>query len=106
MTRIILDVEFVIETCCHEKCGITWAVPSDFHGERRYDHKLFYCPNGHPQHYPQQSKEEILKRELVCCRSSRDNWRNTAQATERSRRTLKGHVTRLKNAMRGNGDIS
>lgn len=100
MNRILLDVEFVIEVCCNEECGMTWAVPTEFHKSRRNDHRDFYCPNGHGQHYPQKSKEEILRENLSCCRIDRNEWRNEAKALERSRRSLKGHVTRLKNAMR------
>ena len=92
-----LEIEFVAITCCHEGCGIVWAVPVDYKKERKKDHDLFYCPNGHGQHYTRRSKEEELRENLQWCRTSRDSWREEAETLERSRRSLKGHLTRMKN---------
>jgi hypothetical protein len=39
------------------KCGITFAIPSDFARSRKKDGKSFYCPNGHPQKYIPREKE-------------------------------------------------
>lgn len=40
---------FEIETCC--RCGMQFAVTSEFRQRRRDDHGDFYCPSGHGQHY-------------------------------------------------------
>ena len=103
MTRLLLDVEFVTETCCYEGCGITWAVTADFKRERQQDHASFFCPNGHVQYYPKKSKEEVLKQELSQCRIRHDRLRDKARRLEHSRRAYMGHVTRLKKAVGKNG---
>jgi hypothetical protein len=33
------------------KCGIPFAVPTDWDAQRYYDHREFWCPNGHGQTY-------------------------------------------------------
>ena len=103
MTRITLDVEFYIHICCHEKCDITWAVPTSFNKNRRKDHEFFYCPNGHPQYYTHPSEEERLKSQLKYCRRQKDNWRDKAERIERSRSSYIGQITKMKNAMRQDG---
>jgi len=50
------------ETCCN--CGIVFAMPLDFQRRRRDDHKLFYCPSGHGQHYTGATEAQRLKRQL------------------------------------------
>ena len=103
MTRIMLDVEFYIETCCVEKCGITWAVPTSFNKNRRDDHKSYYCPNGHGQYYVKESEAERLKKQLNTCSIAKNTWRDRAERRERSQRSFRGHITRMKNAMKKDG---
>jgi predicted RNase H-like nuclease (RuvC/YqgF family) len=43
------------QTCC--KCGVVFALASDYEKQRREDHKDFKCPNGHPQHYLKKTKK-------------------------------------------------
>ncbi len=52
----------VIEDCCN--CGIAFGMSADFAQRRRDDHKTFYCPAGHPQHYTGKSETEKLKDQL------------------------------------------
>ena len=106
MTHINLDVEFVVITCCREGCGIVWAIPAHYKAERKNDHELFYCPNGHGQHYPQQSREEKLAGELKWCRRRRDNLSDEVTTLKHSRRSYMGHVTRLKNAAREEENVT
>lgn len=49
------------------RCGIEFGVPEDYDRARVRDHRSFYCPNGHGQHYPRKkmkgaSAEEIEAR--------------------------------------------
>lgn len=51
------------EQCCD--CGVLFAMPSDMQRRRREDHKYFYCPAGHAQHYLAGfSEAEKLRRDL------------------------------------------
>jgi hypothetical protein len=94
--------EYCIVTC--SACGVHFGMLADYQERRRKDHKSFYCPNGHSQYYPGQSKEEKLKAELkqtqvrlddqiACCQRSVEEIRSL----EHSRRALRAHLTRLRN---------
>lgn len=99
--------EFERLICCN--CGIPFAMATAFATKRRRDHENFYCPAGHPQHWPGESDVERLQRE-VASEKQRREWaeRNAEQArtardhAERSARTYKGKVTAIKNRV-GNG---
>ena len=80
--------------CC--ECGIIWAAPAHFIKERRNDHKWFYCPNGHRQHYPQESEEERLRRERDRLRQEQAYLEGRVAEEERRAATYKGHATRLR----------
>lgn len=83
-----------IGECC--RCGIRYAVPDSFAAKRRRDHRDFYCPNGHSQHFPQESdieKERRLRREAENKAEREQVWRHCA---ERSASAFKGHLTRIK----------
>ena len=49
-------------TCCN--CGMTFAMPQTIMDERRKDHVNFYCPSGHTQHFPHETNEEKLKKQV------------------------------------------
>ena len=57
-----LALEFEVETCAN--CGMHFAVPLQYQKDRRRDHKSFYCPNGHSQHYSADNKVEKLNKQL------------------------------------------
>jgi hypothetical protein len=48
-------------TCCHVGCGILFGVPKVWESKRRQDHSLFFCPNGHQQHWAAKSDLEIVR---------------------------------------------
>ena len=105
--RIWLSSEFEIEVCIN--CGIVFAVVKKYIDKRRKDHRTFYCPNGHGQHYSQMSKEEQLKDQLKHCQLDRDFWldehgreQEKRTSVERSRSSLRGAFTKLKKRL-GNG---
>lgn len=52
----------VIEHCC--ACGIAFGIPEDMQQQRLRDHKDFYCPAGHCQHYTGETAEQKLRRQL------------------------------------------
>ncbi len=47
------------------ECGISFAVPEWWVTTRKQNHETWYCPNGHPRHYPAKSEEEILREKLA-----------------------------------------
>ena len=96
-----------VEECY--KCDMFFGISKQFERARRKDHKSFYCPAGHRQHYPAQSDEEHLKEELMRAQEEVNRNRTALQAARaerdfanRSRSSVKGHLTRTKNRV-GNG---
>ena len=62
MTKFVEGIAFVTEHCCN--CGMPFAMSADFQRRRLNDHKSFYCPRGHGQHYTGQTEAERLRRHL------------------------------------------
>ena len=49
-------------TCCN--CNTAFCMEVGLYKNRLDDHKLFYCPNGHPQHFMGEREVDRLKRQL------------------------------------------
>lgn len=88
--------------CC--RCGVLFAFSEKYESERRGDHEIFYCPNGHGNHYPGKSKieklqDEILLRNAEIARreATETRLRDELATEERRRRSLKGKVTLIRN---------
>jgi Zn ribbon nucleic-acid-binding protein len=77
-------------------CGIEFAVPDSWRARRLDDHKDWYCPNGHGQSYTGKSEAEQLRARLERAEAREQSWRDQAQAAERSRIAVAGHLTRVK----------
>jgi hypothetical protein len=106
---ITIEQKLVTEECCHRSCGVLFAMTEEFVRERRKDHALWYCPNGHSQRYSGQSTEEKLKAQLDEERRQRQmaeqrvaRWQDEArEAEERAKHErnrangYKGHATRI-----------
>ena len=97
-----VSVEMVYQTCI--SCGVVFGLPKDLDAQLRLNHKSFYCPNGHSQLYTAKSEVEKLRDEKVRLQSQLDQsragaeaWRARQEETERSLRSTKGVVTRIKN---------
>lgn len=45
-------------------CGVTFCMPASLNAQLRENHKTFYCPNGHANHYPAETEKERRIREL------------------------------------------
>jgi hypothetical protein len=56
-------VSDIVITCCHDDCGIAFAVPQWWYKGKQDTHAWFYCPNGHRQHFSQESEKEKMRRE-------------------------------------------
>jgi hypothetical protein len=90
-------------TCCYKGCGLTFGVPDWWDRSRREDHSWWYCPNGHQQHFSEQSDKEraeaAAKRAQELLESERRRHEATRQERdhqERRARSLKGVVTMTK----------
>lgn len=46
----------VHEVCCN--CSVAFCMTTTLRNERLEDRKLFYCPNGHAQHYTGKSQDQ------------------------------------------------
>jgi len=91
-------------TCCHEKCGVTFAFTQSFERQRRDDHETFYCPNGHEQHYYVDNEKEKLRKELAAAQRRNNSLASDLRWEEmrvlefkRSAAAHKGHATRIRN---------
>lgn len=85
---------------CHMDFGITPA----FQAHRKKDHKLFYCPAGHPQYYPQQTPEEKLRKKLAkethCCEQNKARVRELRRELEKEAARANGYKGAWKKAAR------
>lgn len=63
MSEFYMQVQLILQTCCHSECGLSFAVPKTWDDARRKDHNRFYCPNGHGQSYSGETEAERLRRE-------------------------------------------
>lgn len=87
-------VVFVTEECCN--CGIPFAITQDLKDRRLKDHKSFYCPNGHSQHYTGKTEEQKLREQLERANqrvASRDEDLRVERA---SHAATKGQLTKAK----------
>lgn len=79
-------------------CGVLFAVPDDVDKELVDSGRTFYCPNGHAQHYTnstaKQLKDEKDRHARTVARL--DQMRADRDATELSRRAIKGQLTKVK----------
>ncbi|PZE33973.1 hypothetical protein DEJ21_14080 [Curtobacterium sp. MCSS17_006] len=85
-------------------CHMTFGVPELWEKDRRRKHDGFYCPNGHPLVFNGESDVDKERRLRKAAERSRDYARvareaaeDQAAAAERSSRSYRGHLTRLRN---------
>lgn len=91
-----VDVGVLYVQCCIE-CGVRFGVPTSFDEQRRDDHRTFYCPNKHPQHYAGLNREEKLERDLERAKRRAASAEGQATRAEYRRRAAKGQLTKTKN---------
>jgi hypothetical protein len=81
------SVTLETETCC--SCGVLFAMGSDLHCQRRRDGKLFYCPNGHEQHYTaEKNAQEKLAAAEAAATAARDQLGAAVREAEKVRVNL------------------
>ncbi len=94
------------ELTCYD-CGMAFAVPDTWEGQRRKDHKVFWCPNGHSQSFrgPNEAEKKArdVEAELVrernqraSAESSYEYHRERGNRLDRRLAATKGVVTKLR----------
>lgn len=78
------------------ECGIVFGLDEQFAARRRKDGRLFYCPNGHGLSWKKSLDDEALKRRLASAEANVTHLRDQRDAAERSARSYKGQVTKIK----------
>lgn len=91
---IRVTTTYEVITC--SQCGIGFGLPSHFETKRLEDHATFYCPNGHGQHFPQESEAEALRRRLKAQERHVERLNHQLDEAQGSLRATKGVVTRLR----------
>lgn len=77
-------------------CGVIFGLPEGLYRDRRDDHRNWFCPNGHEQHFTGESEAQKLKRLLNLERDTTASLRSRLDGTENQLRATKGVVTKLK----------
>lgn len=83
MTAFVNGINFEVEHCCN--CGIAFAMTADFRRRRLEDHKSFYCPSGHGQHYAGKTEAQKLRDELERKQAALEAERGRAIALQAQR---------------------
>ena len=79
------QITFEEETCCN--CGVQFAMSKELYRARLADGKLFYCPNGHPQHYTE-SVQTKLDRAITQLQAEKDQHAASIAELERLRKRV------------------
>lgn len=100
---ITLETQTTLELQTCAACGITFGAPEFFFGQRRGDHRSFYCPNGHSLSFPQQSEAEKAQAEAA---KYKQLWQKEQRyaadvvsernAAQRQLSATKGQITKLR----------
>lgn len=102
-----LVTRLVWEVCCNEKCGVSFGMEEQYREQKKKDHTLFYCPNGHGQHYTAKTAVEAERDRLAkqlasterCLQFAREaeaTYRSRTKVQERQISARKGIITRMK----------
>jgi len=84
-------------------CSVPHAIPKEMYDDRLANGGNWYCPNGHYLHFTTTKADRLAsdlaraQRQATAARASRDAAIDQADAAERSKRALKGHLTRARN---------
>lgn len=94
-TALQFSTTLMTEICY--SCGVQFAMPQDMRERRLEDHKNFYCPSGHGQHYTGQTEAEKQRERAEHLAGRLTHTQDQLEATERRRRAEKGAKTRILN---------
>lgn len=86
--------QLVVEHCC--ACGMAFAMSADYERRRRDDHRNFYCPAGHIQHYTGDTEEQRQRKRADRLERQLANRDEDLRATRASLIATKGVLTKTK----------
>lgn len=89
---------FEVEHCY--RCGVPFAMTTDFQKRRLKDRKSFYCPAGHAQHYIGKTAEQKLKAELREANSRADQHRREAYEQRQRTASISRSYSRVRERVR------
>jgi hypothetical protein len=102
MSNVRTQVEIVAIDCI--TCGIIFGLPEDYmNALKRHAGKNFYCPNGHAQIFLGKSEKQQIKELKWVLEQAELRNRSTEdqlEASERSRASYKGQITKIKNRIK------
>jgi len=83
MSQFADNTWFSTVECCN--CGMLFAMTTELKNIRLEDHKLFYCPAGHAQHFADKTEAQKLREELE--QKAKQLWqeKNRSALIERQR---------------------
>lgn len=100
MSTYIYQGELHVETCCHEKCHVTFGLDiAHYRQLQRETGTTFYCPNGHAQHYTGKSDEQKLREAEARETALRDQLEASIRDKEQTRQTLLRERSRIANGV-------
>jgi hypothetical protein len=82
--------------CCHEGCGMTFAVPGWWETTRREDHATWFCPNGHRRVFIGKSAVDLAHEALARERAAHDQTQAARDTAERKLATAERRIRRVK----------
>jgi hypothetical protein len=87
------------ETCCN--CGTVFAMSASLRASRKNDGELFYCPNGHPQHYTRTTAQKLQEqldakvRELTAAKCEALRVQQLREIEQKQREALEKKLRRV-----------
>jgi hypothetical protein len=97
-TEMSLIVYLRLQHCI--SCGVPFAMPTDLDEEYRRNHKNFYCPNGHQQHYSGKTEAEKLKIELDRVKQEKEHQERCRERAENMYRKSETERKKVKTRLR------
>lgn len=98
MSKYVDGIEFITEECC--SCGMPFAMTKGFYDRRRNDHKSFYCPAGHSQHYTGKSEAQRLKDKLAAKQEQLTAQNSRAARLEREKEKLSRNYKKMRDRVK------
>lgn len=95
---VIATLRYQTTTCI--TCGVEICLPDDFYKRRLQDKKVYYCPNGHQQHFIDETEEERLKKALEAQKRRTEIALNDAKFEMQRRMRAEKSEKRAKNKLK------
>lgn len=100
--RTTIEVEttltLFVETCCN--CGIPFGIENNLRDQLYENGNLFYCPNGHAQHY---GKRDTLEKQIKKLQNDLKNeqaasqwWKTEAEEKAAKLKSTRAELTETK----------